>query len=466
MDTSGEIFVGITKTHLRMLSFSIFRNLKSLGYEKVVLPCVGEFNLANIAVEAGFSPDQIYSSDISLFSSLLGCIFSGQPIESLNFELSPEVQAEVDACEDEISKVATVLYNMRLIKLSKISYRANLFAEFVRNRDDIIGEYKRNIEEADTKLHGLHYEVADVREIVRDYGEKTVIVTFPPLFAGGYGKMFDFGEVIKMDVNIEEFHPKEFPDLFNATKEYETGFVTFSDKFVSGISNDDIIMVKEYKVGKYDVCYANHHELVPESVRKKIITFSRHKLKPLKIDLFSESDTITKDSVVKFHSIKAENALYYRDMWVHNLGVTSADCYYALTIDGKLAAVCGVLTSGLSGLSKDYVFEQFGMAVPVSKYPSLARLLEWCMTSSDFKKVLYKTVTGINRLYSLNGVKTVCLSKNQKVKSHHGIFEKLSIKYEKKLGMNKIEYYARFRKDTLSDCVATYLDELKRRKGV
>lgn len=464
MDTSGEIFVGITKSHLRMLSFATLRHLKEQGYEKIILPCAGEFNLANIAVEAGFKPEQLYASDISAFSSILGAVFAGEKITDLPIVLDEALLTEVEKQPDEISKAAILFYHMRGLKLSKIVYRANLYADFIRDRESILEEYKSKITEADKRLHGMHYEIADVRDVVKDYGPKTAILTFPPLFAGGYGKMFDFGEFISMDVDIDEFEPKEFPELFNKTLDYETDFLTFSDKFVDGIDRQHVVMVKEYKVGKYDACYANHKEMIPESVLNRIISYNRQKLSPLPIPLFSEADEMTADSVVKFHSIKAENALFYRDLLVHNLGVTSADCYYALTVDGKLLAVCGVMTSNLTGLKKDYAFEQFGIAVPLSRYPSTARLLEWCMTSSDFKKVLYKTVTGINRLYTINGIKTICLTRNTKVKSHHGIFEKTKVEFDKKLQLNKIEYYARFRKDTLQDCLRTYLKELEGKK--
>src|SRR5690606_11932212 len=117
---------GITKSHLRALSYSFFANLKGLGYDKIVLPAVGEFNLAAIAIEAGFEPDQIYASDISAYSSALGYLFAGKPIDDLGLTLSDEIQAEVDAQTDDFGKVAIILYNMRLIKLSKIAYRANL----------------------------------------------------------------------------------------------------------------------------------------------------------------------------------------------------------------------------------------------------------------------------------------------------------------------------------------------------
>ena len=71
----GELFYGVAKTHLRQISAELLKHNK---YEKIVYFAAGSFNIAKAAILSGYEPSQIYCSDISIYSSLLGYLFSTQ----------------------------------------------------------------------------------------------------------------------------------------------------------------------------------------------------------------------------------------------------------------------------------------------------------------------------------------------------------------------------------------------------
>lgn len=52
--------------------------------------------------------------------------------------------------------------------------------------------------------------------------------------------------------------------------------------------------------------------------------------------IFDDSE-ITDESKIEILEVDKETCLYYRDLFVHKLGTTKAECYYLMLIDGKLA---------------------------------------------------------------------------------------------------------------------------------
>ena len=67
----GEIFQGVTPGPHRTYLASQFPKLAK-NYSKLVIPCAGRFSLAEVATDSGWENSSIYSSDISLFTTLIG----------------------------------------------------------------------------------------------------------------------------------------------------------------------------------------------------------------------------------------------------------------------------------------------------------------------------------------------------------------------------------------------------------
>jgi hypothetical protein len=59
-------------------------------YDRVVIPCAGRFTIAEAAVDAGWRPEEIECSDISLFSSVLGYAAAQTDLNALPIEFHSE----------------------------------------------------------------------------------------------------------------------------------------------------------------------------------------------------------------------------------------------------------------------------------------------------------------------------------------------------------------------------------------
>ena len=56
-------------------------------YERTIIPCAGRFTIAEAAVDAGWKPERLNCSDISIFSSVLGYACAEMDLEGLAADL-------------------------------------------------------------------------------------------------------------------------------------------------------------------------------------------------------------------------------------------------------------------------------------------------------------------------------------------------------------------------------------------
>src|ERR1039457_88392 len=87
MNRPTAIFLGVTPKPLRDYLAGAFGLLKD-DYEYLVNPCVGTFGIIQAAVSGGWNPAKIVTSDISLFSSGLGFLAAGEPLDALDVTLA------------------------------------------------------------------------------------------------------------------------------------------------------------------------------------------------------------------------------------------------------------------------------------------------------------------------------------------------------------------------------------------
>ena len=79
----GNFFLGtLVPSEQKFLKTLIENALKS-GYTKFIEPCAGAFAMSHLAVQAGFKPDQIEASDVSMFTSIMGYAITGQSLKEL-----------------------------------------------------------------------------------------------------------------------------------------------------------------------------------------------------------------------------------------------------------------------------------------------------------------------------------------------------------------------------------------------
>ena len=234
----------------------------------------------------------------------------------------------------------------------------------------------------------------------------------------------------------------------------------------SKMVHDNVIYCREKRPGQNALvifCSDDLFEKVKEKTSLRAVKPATRYAKRAPYPVFLPGDDILESSKINVIPCSEEVGLYYRDLFAHKLGVTKAERYFLILLDGKVFGVFGVMLGEVYRLTSDRYFETFGFTAYSEKFPRSGRLLMMIITSMEAKKVIVHT-SGKNRYYKLVGMRTTCLSKYRNSKSNNGIV--ITENRERMPnGMYKIHYYANFRKDTFSDCVKRFLREEREFNG-
>lgn len=453
MITIDKVFKGHTPVDQRKF-IRLFLSREKAKYPKVNIPCVGAFTLVKSAIEAGYKPEQITCSDISLYSSLLGYYFMDKPISELNFSVVPEIADEYNALTEDVDRIAFLFYQMKRCQYKAIYAEQMMREELEHEKDAVIATFKKELLEIKPTYRGITYYQGDLRAELTPRPD-TITIINPPVITRGYTKMFNFAEFIKYDYPVQEFvWSKEYIPLFEKTIQIDSPFVWYRFKNSDGIDSKHIIFAKEYPK-RWDYWLINKPEFYPYP---KILKSMKHKPPaPLKdVQMYNEEE-IRPDSKIRIFKIKEENALYYRGLFVHKLGTVKAEVYVAVTVDGKLMGTAGFMLNKALRLTVDYVFESYAFSTPSARYPALGRLLMMFLTCRDTRRFLQNCFPK-NQFYQFNSFKTTCLSKYNRVKKNNGLMEIEECIREG--NFFKIHYATKFWDRSYADCIAIWLKEI------
>ena len=82
---------------------NLIKNAAKNGYTRFVEPCAGTFAMSNLAIQNGYKPEQIETSDVSMMSSVMGYAITGKPLDEL------EIHAQ-GFSDEELLDPAVALY--------------------------------------------------------------------------------------------------------------------------------------------------------------------------------------------------------------------------------------------------------------------------------------------------------------------------------------------------------------------
>ena len=424
-----KIFLGNTPANTRAY---LFDALKGSCYKRLVIPCCGQFAVAFVALQAGWKLEDISCSDVSLFSSILGCKLADIPIDSLEVRIDG-VSQRGDAAE--------LLYNLKLHTSqaqAKYYYQEVAVRDIRERKEAHIASIARSLERFDN-LAGISYTARDMFEVVDEALEDrdTIVWVNPPGYTRGYSRMFDTGgRVTWAEPPYREFIPNKYHDelreqargkpalfiwyRYDKLAEEDKPFAVFADWKGTGGKT------------RWDYTLSNRPEEFSKRIAPPKVSPKGHHLAVLPFDY-----EITGKSLVGFVDVSRESACYYRDLFIHKLGVTNARHNRMLVLDGYVAGVVGF--SSIEKIKHDafdaYSDETYGICA-ASHHSKLNRLLMMLIKSDEFLSRNLDTVQFRSR-----GIATTCLSPYPEIKLNRGIL-KLVNREELKDGTYKLRYQA------------------------
>lgn len=249
--------------------------------------------------------------------------------------------------------------------------------------------------------------------------------------------MYSFGDAIEWDEpQYTEFKPNEdhnrIRDLANGKR---ATLLWYRYKAIEPEDEPFAVFCEHKGKNRWDYTLCNHPDLVKSGISDKVTKQQSYHWKVLPAE-----HEIISSSTVTFQGVLKDEGLYYRDLFIHRLGVTQAQVYYLLIVDGYVAGTVGVmakqnykmlLTSPFEGDVEEY----YGMTAHSSRHPKLNRLLMMLIKSNEFLSH-HDTLQ-----FWATGIATTCLSQYPELKINRGIY-KLLERVKMKDGSYKLRYRA------------------------
>jgi hypothetical protein len=455
----SAIFQGVPPKESRdTLGEFVRQNLSR--YSDFIVPCTGRFAAAEVMVGAGVPPDKIKTSDISLFTSALGYYYMDKPLDDLGAAIhAPEIKFLEQYFDGKLDHAAAVLLAQKYLQTSdKNHYMRAVKKELLKNWQTYFDHLKAQIEEHKKLLKGIDYEIADVWDVLDQWkGNKQALIYInPPAYKGGYTRMFKTeAKLTWNEPNISEFDPKKYKEMLETLTDADATAIVYRYQTIKEVPDNWIeIYARNYSGERTDYLVCNKSSDIKCLFRK------RDTLKKSRYPIFTDEDEITKWTKVSIVPVDRDVAAYYRDLFIHRLGASSADATFLMLLNGKIFTVFGIsLRQVFQGMG--YIHETFGISAPSKRYPRLNRLFMKLLTCKDFKRDLEAHINfGVSEW---NGLKTACLARLPEVRINNGIL-KIVAREKMKNGLWKIDYYTDLWNKTYKMCIIEWLDENAKRK--
>lgn len=428
----GEMFLGCLGSTEQKFLVKLIETAAQSGYTRFVEPCAGTFAMANLAVQAGFKPEQIETSDVSMMTSVMGYAITEQSLEPL------EIHAQ-GFTDEELLDPATALYAQLYLRTSKSAgneYFHNMLVDLKYRREEHIANIQQQIDNTKALLHGMSYRPLDMWEHLKEVLDDphALVIANPPTYFSGYEKFYDTqGKMTWKEPQYQLFDPqtghKQFYDMCMDAKAL---VICYQEKKAGEAVGYTIFARAGTRADLNAYITTNREEeAVALANGKKIKRPTEGKLEPLECSILPRDYEITKKSKVQIIPIKAAQAQYYRVLWTHNFVGSSATFNRALLIDGYVAGVFGI-----SKMQAESLFVWYVMKVPHETY----RLGRLCYMLAQ-NKCFTDTLTDELEREKVSKIRTAMLTKYPENKEVRGIMKQVNRQEDKQNGY-KLTYEA------------------------
>jgi len=442
----GTIFVGITPPPVREYVQMVLK--AAMGrYSRLVAPCVGRFTIPQLARGEGWPVEAMEASDISLYSTVIGYHCAGLPMSDLGVEVAEGMGVSVERYFDGGPlHGAAILYALKFLTLDRRSLYGEQFAkQMIADQDSTIASMAEQMDRFKAKLDGIQYEALDMWEhIERTLDDEDVILYVnPPTFSKGYEKLFEtHGLLTWREPAFRQYDPANDTGRLHEMLDAHSG-LTLMHKWgdMQGIPNGRQVFSTVVGNTSPSWVLSNRPGLIRDLLDIRAKPPKPDELGKPKWPLLQDSHPITKDSVAEVIPIDAKQARYYRQLWVHGFGGTSAQRYFLGLIDGRAAMVMGTMHQPHSTASStETAWAPWGCLHFCIAAPSRRRLQRLFLAMTTTER--FKAMAFVD-LPERQGIQSSCFSKHPTVNSYRGIY-RLRLRERQKDDRYRLVYEATF----------------------
>jgi hypothetical protein len=454
-------FLGVTPAEFRA---PLAACLLKVNPERFYFPCAGRFTMPEVLARMQVDPSKLYCSDISLFSSMVGYLCDPTlDWDALGLVCPTDEFKKTDAPIDQAAEVLT------LIRISQQSTRSEYAAQFHRDlmagRATIRAKFKTFLDSVSTRLRGMHFEMRDVWEVVREVApnEKYALYTSPPGYTGGYD--YSAPGLSWNAPAIRQFEPIEFQNIIaELTPAKAAIFLHLHQDLTRHAHPNRELFLEQIPEGWTALVSVGRssdridHVVANRTPAMTVAVLPKMNEEIEKFPIYNDEE-ITESTKLEFRWVNRETALYYRDLFVHKLGITDAECFALMLVDGRVTTSMGFNTEKLCRFASEYINETFGISVTSKRYARLGKLFMLALTSGSARRFfLRRSKASLYGLRTAKGIRTSSITTYHEGKTDRSVMT-LESRTPMEDGRFLLVYATDFRDDSFDDVVKMWLQK-------
>lgn len=413
----------------------IFRELRNRGYTRYVEPCSGGFAMPLVAADAGWAPEQMEASDVSLFSSIVGTMLDDGDFASLDIRVDGE---PVELPDEVPSAVAAHLLWLQLLLRTQarpdVPYWRAMIEDLVEGRERHVGAIEEKLKLMQGRLGGLKYRPADLWPHIEAVADDphTVISINPPTYKAGFERFFDTkGRLTWAVPEYDIFDPvsgnHRLTEVMDGAKAL---IVAQQQKEPGDCSHERPVFARDLSMGQYVYLWSNRpDEVFAITGGMKVAPRRAGDLTPSDLPPLSRSHEVRPDSRIDLIPVKAAVADYYRGLWMHRLAAAPGSGNILVAIDGHAAGIMGYSSDPMArpypGVPKpDRWLMRFAFGAPHEQLRLTRLVTMLCMNRSTAQL----TVTPASAILfaASKGLVTVEYTRHPEAKGLRGLMKMVS----------------------------------------
>jgi len=167
----------------------IISNARCVSGRTVYVGCSGAFTIETVLSQLNAPPERIISSDVSLYSSALGCYYTDTPFD-LTTRPGYEWLSPFLTNTAEIAAAVVVVQEMNLYRTRKTSYHRRMWDHYQNHFKAYHSAVLDKLAKRKSLLTIDDYQALDVKDFVHQCPADSVFLSFMPFYAGDYASMF------------------------------------------------------------------------------------------------------------------------------------------------------------------------------------------------------------------------------------------------------------------------------------
>ena len=461
----GVLFAGNSTGLDRAFYRLVLGALRGRGYQRYVEVGVGAFAVPLVAQASGWPARLMETSDVTLYSSIVGCMLAGTDLRELGVHIDGQPVPLPDGSPPD--QAAYLLWLQMLARYeakAHIEYWRLVAEDVLVNADRHLAEIRRQLDGLAARIGGLAYWPLDMWDHIDRAADDphAVILAAPPSYKGGFEKFFDTGgRLTWAEPSYRLFDPDVDMRRLAEQLADKPALLIFLQEGPSGrAAHERPVFAHPLGPGRTAYVISNRPDEVFEITGgPRIALRDLGELEPADVPPMPYDYQLTDGARLEVRAVSSSVADYYRNMWMHRLAAVPRGMNMLITVDGFAA---GVFAYSIESMSRSYpnaskwerhIILRFAFGAPHAVY-RLTRLATMVALQRRSIQLLETPANAIYLAASL-GLVTVEYTRHPEAKGLRGLM-RLAERSDHPDGF-KLIYSAPWRDDTYPEALAGFL---------